>query len=249
MLRSNRPILVGRTRRHRARKPTLHRASARRRPPSFGNGRWHGGSVPPRRGLFDAREPSKGHQVGAGVDYLCEVLSQLGAAQRAVEARVSVVTGRVDDSPRRPLGLPDHVRRRIRPPPPPAAAERRYGRKASVNPRVGSCTPVDNTGTSLAATPAVRPPRCAQSRTAMNRPMARGEQDPAGPQDPPRLDERRQPLSSAHKVISPRAGGTASTDPSACVSRRTSPISAVTSLCPAAARTCSSGTTSTRCTR
>src|SRR5215207_2886581 len=45
----------------------------------------------------------EGHQVGAGVGYLCEVLSQLGAAQRAVEARVGVVTGGVDNGPRRPL--------------------------------------------------------------------------------------------------------------------------------------------------
>ena len=49
----------------------------------------------------------KGHQVGAGVDYLCEVLGQLGAAQCAVEACVGVVTGRVDDSPRWPLNPQD----------------------------------------------------------------------------------------------------------------------------------------------
>ena len=40
--------------------------------------------------------------MGAGVDYLCEVLSQLGAAQRAVKPRLGVVTGRVDNGPRRP---------------------------------------------------------------------------------------------------------------------------------------------------
>ena len=41
--------------------------------------------------------------MGAGVDYLGEVLSQLGAAQCAVKARVGVVTGRVDNGPRRAL--------------------------------------------------------------------------------------------------------------------------------------------------
>ena len=45
----------------------------------------------------------EGHQVGADVDYLCEVLSQLGAAQCTVEPRVGVVTGRVDNGPRWPL--------------------------------------------------------------------------------------------------------------------------------------------------
>ena len=45
--------------------------------------------------------------MGAGVHYLCEVLGQLGAAQRAVEPCVGVVTGRVDDSPRGPLNTQD----------------------------------------------------------------------------------------------------------------------------------------------
>src|SRR5215213_6949109 len=41
--------------------------------------------------------------MSAWVHYLCEVLSQLGAARRALEPRVSVVTERVDNGPRRPL--------------------------------------------------------------------------------------------------------------------------------------------------
>jgi hypothetical protein len=49
----------------------------------------------------------QGHEVGAGVHYLCEVLGQLGAAQGAIEPCVGVLTGRVDDSPRRPLNPQD----------------------------------------------------------------------------------------------------------------------------------------------
>jgi len=45
--------------------------------------------------------------MGARVGYLREVLGQLGAAQGAVKPLVGVVTGRVDDSPRRPLNPQD----------------------------------------------------------------------------------------------------------------------------------------------
>jgi hypothetical protein len=116
--------------------------------------------------------------VAAGVHYLCEVLGQLGAAQCAVKARVGVVAGCVHDGPRRPLDPQDayigesglrHLLLQLS-----------GGKKASVNPRVGSCTPVASTGTNLAATSAVRPPLCAQSRTAMYRPMAAASRTPPG---------------------------------------------------------------------
>jgi hypothetical protein len=74
-------------------------------------------------------------------------------------------------------------------------------KKASVNPRVGSCTPLDNTGH--------QPGRDVGGEAAALRPVkdrhepsdGRGEQYPAGPHDPPRLDERRDPLSSTHEMV------------------------------------------------
>jgi hypothetical protein len=69
-----------------------------------------------------------------------------------------------------------------------------------VNPRVGSWTPVDSTGTSLAATSAVRPPLCAQSSTAMNRPMAAASRTPPAA-GLAALRPAPTAASSAHEVV------------------------------------------------
>ncbi len=142
----------------------------------------------------------EGHQVGAGVDYLCEVLSQLGAAQGAVEARVGVVTGRVDNGPRRPLD-PHHLYV--------GESGLRYlllqlsgGVKEGVGEPEGGVVhaggqhwhPLGRYVSGEAA--ALRPVEDRHESSD-----GRGEQDPAGPQNSPRFGERRDPLSSTHEVV------------------------------------------------
>jgi hypothetical protein len=138
--------------------------------------------------------------MGAGVDYLCEILGQLGAAQRAVEARVGVVTGRIDDSPRRPLN-PQHTYLGE-----PGLRHLLLQLNGGVEEGVGE----PESGVVHAAGQHWHQlGRDVGGEAAALRPIkdrhepsdGRGEQNPAGPQDSPRLDERRDPLSSTHEVV------------------------------------------------
>jgi hypothetical protein len=110
--------------------------------------------------------------------YLCEVLSQLGAARRALEPRVSVVTERVDNGPRRPLdGHHAHIGESglchllLQPS---GGME-----KPSVNPKVGTVHVGDSTA---------QPGRDVDGEATALRPVkdrhklsdGRGEQDPPG---------------------------------------------------------------------
>jgi hypothetical protein len=154
-------------------------------------------TVSPRSMLKGRR---KGHQVGAGVDYLCAVLSQLGAAQRAVEAGVGVVTRRVDNGPRRPLNAYHahvgesglcHLLLQLS-----------SGMEEGVGEPEGGVVHAggqhwhqlrrDVGGQAAALRPV---------KDRHESPDGRGEQDPAGPQDSPRLGQRRDPLSSIQEVV------------------------------------------------
>jgi hypothetical protein len=142
----------------------------------------------------------EGHQVGADVDYLCEVLSQLGAAQCTVEPRVGVVTGRVDNGPRRPLDahhahvgesslchlllqLSARMKEGVGEPEGGvvhAGGQHWHQLSRDVGGEAAALRPVEDRHESS---------------------DGRGEQDPTGPQDSPRFGERRDPLSSNHKVV------------------------------------------------
>src|SRR5829696_3778350 len=106
--------------------------------------------------------------MSAWVHLLCEVLSQLGAARRALEPRVTVVAERADNGPRRPSMAT--TRTSANPASATsAAAEWRYG-KAVDEPEAGDRARSGQHGPNLAATSTVRPPLYAQSRTAINCP-------------------------------------------------------------------------------
>jgi len=164
--------------------------------------------------------------MGAGVGYLREVLGQLGAAQGAVEPRLDVVAGRVDDSPRRPLNPHDlyvgepglrHLLLQLS-----GGVEEGVGESEGGVVHAGG-QHWQQLGRDVSGeTAALRPVKDRHEPSD-----GRGQQDPAGPQHPPCFNERRDPLSSTHEVVERAKESTASTDASGCVGRRASPTSAV----------------------
>ena len=131
--------------------------------------------------------------MGAGGDYLCEGLGQLGTAQGAVELRIDVSIGRVDDSPRRPLDARDayvgepclcHLLLQLS-----GGVEEGFGEPEGGVVHAGGqhwhqlgC----DVGGKAAA---LRPVKDRHEPSD-----GRGEEDSAGPQHSPCLDERRNPF-------------------------------------------------------
>jgi hypothetical protein len=68
-----------------------------------------------------------------------------------------------------------------------------------VNPKVESCTPVDEPGRDVGGKAAALRP----VKDRHESPDGRDEQDPTGPRHSPRLGQRSNPLSSTHEVVEP----------------------------------------------